>query len=68
MTALWMLYATLLGALVAAAATLAERVLRLWRLPVRIVWVAAMALSLTAPLGVWLRPAPAPVAAPVADG
>src|SRR5690606_7517204 len=64
MIALWLVYATVVGVLAAVVAAGLERVAALWRLPRRGIWLAAIAVSLVAPLGVWLRPAvPTPVAA-----
>lgn len=46
----WMLYATLVGGLLGAAALAADRVVRDRRLPSRWVWVAALGASLAVPL------------------
>lgn len=46
----WMLYAGLIAALVAIAAAVAERALRVWRAPVRGVWPVAMLLSIVLPV------------------
>lgn len=49
----WMMYALILSALIALAATALERAARMLRLQARWVWVTAMAASVTVPL--WLR-------------
>ena len=49
MIALWMLHATVLAALLGAAALLLEAALRVLARPVRWVWAAAMALALVLP-------------------
>ena len=58
MIALWILYALAVGLLATAAAAAVERLLRLWRLPLRGVWAVAMLATLAAPLLVRLAPAP----------
>ena len=58
MIALWILYALAVGLLATAAAAAVERLLRLWRLPLRGVWALAMLATLAAPLLVRLAPAP----------
>ena len=63
MIALWLAYALLLGALFGLAASLLERVLRFWRLPVRGVWAAALAATLAAPVLLVDRPEPVAVSA-----
>ena len=50
MIALWILYALAVGLLATAAAAAVERLLRLWRLPLRGVWALAMLATLAAPL------------------
>jgi hypothetical protein len=68
MIATWMVYCALCAAGLAAAATLAERVLLAGRGPVRAVWVGAIVLSFLVPLVAvaWPRPArensPSPMA------
>jgi TonB family protein len=57
--ALWLLYAVAIGLLALLAAAALERLLRLWQLPLRGVWAAAVAVTLLAPLVVRLAPAPA---------
>jgi TonB family protein len=57
--ALWLLYALAIGLLASLAAAALERLLRLWRLPLRGVWAAAVLVTLLAPLAVRLAPAPA---------
>ncbi len=57
MIALWLVYATVIGILVAAIAAGLDRLAALWRLPRRGIWVAAIAVSLFTPLGVRLQPA-----------
>ena len=59
MIALWLLYALAIGLLASLAAAALERLLRLWRLPLRGVWAAAVLVTLLAPLVVRLAPAPA---------
>lgn len=49
----WMMYALILSALIALAATALERAARMLRLQARWVWVTAMAASVAVPL--WLR-------------
>jgi TonB family protein len=50
MIAQWMLHVAFVTALLGLAATASERVLRLWRRQARMVWGAAMALSVVIPL------------------
>ena len=50
MIAQWMLHVAFVTALLGLAATASERVLRLWRREARMVWGAAMALSVIIPL------------------
>ncbi|HEU0052689.1 MAG TPA: M56 family metallopeptidase, partial [Longimicrobium sp.] len=56
MIALWMLYTALVAALAGAAASAAERALRLAGRPARFVWLAAMAVSFALPLASLLAP------------
>ena len=56
MTAVWMLYATLVATLIAAATLLAERGVRALRWPARWLWMGAIAGSLIIPVvGLWMR-------------
>ncbi len=57
MVASWMLYTLAVGALLAGAAMLAERGLRLLGRPVRQVWLVATVLAVTVPVLTALRPA-----------
>lgn len=50
MTLNWIVYAIALSVLLCAAALAGERAARLWRLPTRWIWAAAMAASLFLPL------------------
>jgi len=60
MTAGWMLYSVAVGLLACLAALAAERVVGIWNGPRRVVWVAAMALTVLVPtLLVTSPPAPA---------
>jgi TonB family protein len=63
MIASWMLYASVVGLLVGAAAVSADRILRTHRLPTRWVWCAALLISIGVPVASRLLPesAPAPV-------
>jgi beta-lactamase regulating signal transducer with metallopeptidase domain len=58
MVASWMLYTLVVGALLAGAAVLAERGLRLLGRPVRQVWLVATVLAVAVPLLTALRPSP----------
>lgn len=65
MIAAWMLYVTAVAVVVSLAALAVERGLRLYRLPVRYVWVGATGVSLVVPLAALLRSdAPPPEALP----
>lgn len=50
MISAWMLHTAIVSAVLTIAALLAERVLRLWRREARVVWGAAMALSIVLPV------------------
>jgi len=62
----WMMYSLLVGALVAAAAWTLEEVCRLLRLPMRWVWIAALATTLGMLAVAPLRTAPPRIALPAA--
>lgn len=62
MIALWMLYSTVITAMAGLAAVAAEPFLRSRRLPLRWLWVAVVAASLTVTIAVAVRPAQAPIA------
>ncbi|HYW06683.1 MAG TPA: M56 family metallopeptidase [Longimicrobium sp.] len=66
MIASWMMYSLLVGTLVAAAGWTLEEVCRLTRLPVRWVWIAALATTLGMLAIAPLRPAPPRIALPAA--
>ncbi|HEU4628423.1 MAG TPA: M56 family metallopeptidase [Gemmatimonadaceae bacterium] len=50
MIAIWLLYVVVVGVLAALAAAALERLLRLWRRPVRFVWAGALLATVAAPL------------------
>ncbi|SHH55870.1 M56 family metallopeptidase [Massilia sp. CF038] len=50
MTLNWMIYTLAVTVLIGAAATATERALRLWKLPTRWIWMAAMVASTVPPL------------------
>ena len=50
MLIVWMLYATLLGALITASALALEHLVALWLWPRRIVWLVALAAAVTVPV------------------
>ena len=59
---IWMAYAALIGALIAAGAFAVERLVASAGRPRRFVWLAALTLAVMIPLtGVWRRPAMVPV-------
>ena len=65
----WMLYAALIGALIAAGAFAVERLAVSQGKPRRFVWLAALTLAVVIPLAGGLRKTPAPpVVAEAADG
>lgn len=69
MTLAWMTHSVVVSLLAGAGAAAAERGLRLYDLPARGVWVAAMAASVGLPLAAWLGAVPPdPVAALPAPG
>ena len=57
----WMLYSTLLGALVIGGALALERVTAIWSGPRRVVWIAALAGAVAIPFVLAFRPSPAPL-------
>lgn len=65
MLIVWMLYATLLGALITASALALEHVVALWRGPRRVVWLGALAAAVTVPVGAALRHGPEPAVHPL---
>jgi TonB-dependent SusC/RagA subfamily outer membrane receptor len=58
--AAWMLYCTLLAALIGAAARAAEYGLRVYRLPARLVWAVMMCVSVAFPFMALVFPSSAP--------
>lgn len=54
MIVLWMAYAVVVGGLIAVSARAAEEVMRVWRVPARWVWAAALVFQLAVPVtGAW---------------
>lgn len=63
----WMVYAIAVTTIVAGCSIALDRVAEIWNQSRRAVWLVALAVAVTIPAGLSLRPAPAPLVAPTVD-